>query len=63
MIHKILDKIDRMVAQKRANGELDAWIDGGSARRYCKQMTASQQHYYPALLLYLEQRVGRAEIG
>ncbi len=63
MIHKILDKIDRMVAQKRASGELDAWIDGGSARRYCKQMTASQKHYYPALLLYLEQRVGRAEIG
>ena len=58
VIHKILDKIDRMVAQKRQSGELQAWFDSGLARRYCKQVTASQKHYYPALLLYLERHAG-----
>lgn len=59
VIHKILDKIDRIIVQKRASGELDAWIESGSARRYCKQATASQKHYYPALVLYLEHHVGQ----
>ncbi len=59
MIHNILDKIDRMVAQKRASGELDAWIESGSARLYCEQESESHRHYYPALMLYVEQHAGR----
>lgn len=59
MIHKILDKIDRIVAQKRASGDLDAWIESGSARLYCETESASHRHYYPALILYVEQRAGR----
>lgn len=57
MIHKILDKIDRIVAQKRRNGELDAWVSSGSAKKYCKNMAAEQKHYYPALVLYLERHI------
>lgn len=60
MLHKILDKIDRIVALKREKGELDEWISSGYARRYCKQVTASQKHYYPALMLYLEHRAPQA---
>ena len=54
MTHKVLDKIDRIVALKRENGELDAWIDGGFARRYCKRLATDQNIHYSALLLYVE---------
>ncbi|AWK85176.1 hypothetical protein DEW08_02360 [Azospirillum thermophilum] len=59
MLHKILDKIDRMVAQKRQSGELDAWIRRGEARRYCQRISATRKHYYPALLMYLERHAGQ----
>ncbi|AWJ82549.1 hypothetical protein TSH58p_03275 (plasmid) [Azospirillum sp. TSH58] len=58
MIHKIMDKIDRVIAQKRESGELDAWLSNGMARRYCQELTVSQKHYYPALLLYVERHAG-----
>lgn len=57
MIHKILDKIDRIVAQKRQDGEFDSWVSSGSARKYCKKVTSEQKHYYPALVLYLERHI------
>ncbi|WP_448204638.1 hypothetical protein [Azospirillum sp. sgz302134] len=60
MIHKILDKLDRLVAQKREAGALDAWIESGSARRYCQKATAEQKHYYTSLMLYLESHVSQA---
>lgn len=59
MIHQFLDKIDRVVAQKRAIGELEEWIESGSARDYCEAETASYRHYYSALILYVEQHSGR----
>lgn len=54
MTHKVLDKIDRIVAQKRDAGELKAWIDSGFARRYCKRAAAGGNVHYSALLLYVE---------
>lgn len=58
MIHKIMDKIDRIIAKKRESGDLDAWLSNGAAHRYCQELTASQKHYYPALLLYVERHAG-----
>lgn len=54
MTHKVLDKIDRIIAQKRNAGELQSWINSGFARRYCKRMAADQNIHYSALLLYVE---------
>lgn len=58
MIHKIMDKIDRVIAQERESGELDAWLSNGTAHRYCRELTESRKHYYPALLLYVERHAG-----
>lgn len=58
MIHKIMDKIDRVIAQKRESGELDSWLSNGTAHRYCRELTESRKHYYPALLLYVERHAG-----
>ena len=60
MTHKVLDKIDRIVAQKREAGELQAWIDSGFARRYCKRLAAEQTIHYSALLLYVENHARHA---
>lgn len=57
MTHKVLDKIDRIIAQKRDAGELEAWIDGGFARRYCKRAASVGGVHYSALLLYVENHV------
>lgn len=54
MTHKVLDKIDRIVARKRDAGQLNAWIDSGFARRYCKRAAAYGNIHYSALLLYVE---------
>lgn len=60
MIHKVLDKLDRKVAEKRAARELDAWIDKGHAARYCKRMAREHKAHYPALLLYLDGNAPRS---
>lgn len=54
MTHKVLDKIDRIVARKRDAGELKAWIDSGFARRYCKRAATGANIHYSAFLLYVE---------
>ncbi|MBY6261964.1 hypothetical protein EI613_08495 [Azospirillum sp. 412522] len=54
MIHKILDAIDAVVAEKRQNGQLEDWIKSGAACRFCEKISSERKHYYPALLLYLE---------
>lgn len=54
MIHKILDAIDAVVAEKRQNGQLEDWLKSGAARRFCEKISSERKHYYPALLLYLE---------
>ncbi|HYD68152.1 hypothetical protein [Azospirillum sp.] len=54
MIHKVLDKLDRKLAEKRLSRELGAWFDKGEAARYCKRLARDHKAHYPALLLYLE---------
>ncbi len=54
MTHKIFDKIDRMVMEKRSRGEFDAWIATGAGKRYCQRVAGKGHPLYPALLLYLE---------
>lgn len=59
MIHKILDAIDTIVAEKRQNGQLEDWLKSGAARRFCEKISSERKHYYPALLLYLERSGGQ----
>ncbi|KAA0592886.1 hypothetical protein J2848_005771 [Azospirillum lipoferum] len=59
MIHKILDAIDTVVAEKRQNGQLEDWLKSGAARRFCEKISSERKHYYPALLLYLERSGGK----
>lgn len=59
MTHKIFDKIDRMILEKRASGQFDDWIATGAGKRYCQRVTGKGHPLYPALLLYLERLSGR----
>ncbi|MBP2305780.1 hypothetical protein GBZ48_34455 [Azospirillum melinis] len=59
MIHKILDAIDAIVAEKRQNGQLEDWLKSGAARRFCEKISSERKQYYPALLLYLERSGGQ----
>ena len=54
VIHKVLDKLDRKLAEKRHSRELDSWFNKGGAARYCKRLARDHKAHYPALLLYLE---------
>ncbi|WP_247894507.1 hypothetical protein [Azospirillum sp. B510] len=54
-----MDAIDKAVAEKRENGQLDEWFKSGAAKRFCEKISSDRKHYYPALLLYLERNGGQ----